>query len=105
MRGWVAAGMARPSTVIVSLCGSTGWPTVAVTPLTATRPAITNCSAARREATPASASALWTRTRSLIEPQRSLRLERRQLVQRRQPKAFQEIEARAVEEGPTDRIG
>src|SRR3990172_4477643 len=97
--------MARPSTVIASLVGSTSWPTPAATPLTVTRPAIASCSAARREATPASASALWTRTRSLIESQCGLRLEQRQLVERRQAEALEEVKARAVEERPTDRIG
>src|SRR5687767_12153665 len=96
--------MSLPSTVIWSTAGSTCRPTVAVTPLTATRPAITICSAARRDATPASASALWTRTRSLIEPQGGLRFERRELVERRQTEPLQEIKAGPIQERPTDRI-
>src|SRR5690349_4791445 len=85
--------------------GSTVWPTAALAPLTPTLPSSTSASDFLRDATPASASALWMRTRSLIQPHCRFRVERRQIVERCQPEALQEIEGRAVEDRPAGGLG
>src|SRR4051794_40438280 len=103
MRFWAAA-MVRPSTARTSRAGSTSWPTPAAAPFTVTRPSATSCSALRRDATPASASALWMRT-SLNEALRRFCVERRQIVERRDAETLEEIEPGAVQDWSAGRIG
>jgi hypothetical protein len=60
----------RPETVIRCRSGSTFIPRVAGLPSTRTFPSSISCSAARREATPARASARWSRMSLTIRPRR-----------------------------------
>src|SRR5260221_12100528 len=111
-----------PSTSMIELSGSTRSPIVAVRPSIWTRPAATSASLARREATPAFARTFWIRSVGTVsvlggwiglggsvgaflgETSSHVDIERRQLVERREPKSFEELEAGAVEDRPARRV-
>src|SRR3970040_742856 len=109
--------MDRPPTAIRCTAGSTRCPAAARTPATVTPPGppATSASAARREATPASASTFWMRAsgivgtgrrRSTVHQARGrLGIERGQVVERREPEALEELEAGAEKAPPARRVG
>src|SRR5690348_7549844 len=120
--------MARPSTSIVAVSGSTTWPSVARRPSTWTRPAAISSSLARRDATPAAARTFWSRSGGIglrgrlgwrfrsvrgrvgpgflvDEPRRELDVERRELDERREPEPLEEVEPGPVQKRPAGRLG
>ena len=94
-----------------SLAGSTSWPIVGRAPLTVTRRRRPAPPLARRDATPASASTFWMRTRRHSSRRDLTRgaaaasgSSVRQVLQRCQPEALQEVEAGAVQDRPAGRV-